>query len=48
MEKHHIYTISRNKNPILVLDNNITAWNHQLMIPLHSTDNDVTKFFTKV
>ena len=48
MEKHHIYAISCNKNPILVLDNNITAWNHQLMISLHSTDNDIPKLSTEV
>ena len=48
MEKHHIYTISRNKNPILVLDNNITTWDHKLMISLHSTDNNIPKFFTEV
>ena len=48
MEKHHIYTISRNKNPILVLNNNITTWDHQLMISLHSTDNNIPKFFTEV
>ena len=48
MKKHHVYTVTCNKNPILILEDHIPTWNHELMIALNGTNDNITKLFTEI
>ncbi|CEW66207.1 Uncharacterised protein [Streptococcus pneumoniae] len=48
MEEYHIDTVTSDKDSIFILYSHVTAWNDNLMLPLYRTDNDITKFFTKI